>query len=87
MSAPDELVDRIRNILVERLFLELPAGEPAADESLTEKHGVDSVRLFDLVVGLEDDFDIRFDDAELALKNFDTVNAIAARVHAKMNGG
>ncbi len=81
---PADLENRIKQILVERLFLEISPESLPAGESLTENHGVDSVRLFDMVVGLEEDFAISFEDEELTIDNFDTVHAIAERVRQKL---
>jgi acyl carrier protein len=80
----EELAGRIREIIVERLFLEIEPDDIGEDDSLTDAYGVDSVRLFDMIVGLEEDFGVSFEDEELKLKNFDTVGAIAARVAAKL---
>lgn len=83
-QAPENMESRIKEIIVERLFLDVAPEELDSGESLTDAHGVDSVRLFDMVVGLEEDFDISFEDDELMLKNFDTVKSIAARVSEKL---
>ncbi|MBN1256337.1 MAG: acyl carrier protein [Planctomycetes bacterium] len=85
-DAPGELHKRIAEIVVERLFLAVAPEEIAPDESLTLKYGVDSVRLFDMVVGMEDDFEITFEDEELTLENFDSLARIAAKVAAKQAG-
>ncbi len=84
-EAPENLEERIREILVERLFLEVEPAAIGADESLTETYGIDSVRLFDMVVGLEEDFGISFEDTELDIPGFDTVTAIARRVREKLD--
>jgi acyl carrier protein len=81
---PPDLKNRIAEILVERLFLDVPPADIGENESLTLKYGVDSVRLFDMVVSLEDDFEISFEDDELVLENFDTLNRIADQVQQKM---
>lgn len=79
----EEIVNAVRPIIVEQLFLEIRPEELGEDDSLSEKHGVDSVRLFDMIVGLEDEFEISFEDQELAVKNFDTVRAVADKILAK----
>lgn len=84
MDASAELTDRIKAILVERLFLDVDPAELRDHDSLTDTYGVDSVRLFDLVVGLESDFDITFEDSELVVRDFDTVAHIVQRVHDKI---
>ncbi len=80
-----ELAKRIKEILVERLFLDVDPASLDSAQSLTESYGVDSVRLFDMVVGLEEDFSVSFEDEELTIENFDTVAAIAGRVREKLD--
>ena len=80
----DELKDRIAEIVVERLFLDVSPADIGHDESLTLAYGVDSVRLFDMVVSMEDDFGISFEDDELTLENFDTLDRIDRRVREKL---
>jgi acyl carrier protein len=81
---PADLRARIAAILVERLFLSLDPGSIGPEESLTLKYGVDSVRLFDTVVSLEDDFDISFEDEELVLEHFDSLDRMAGKVREKL---
>ena len=81
---PEDLIDQIRKIAVDRLFLSIAPEELIVDESLTDSYGIDSVRLFDMVVGLEDDFEISFADQELKIENFDTINDIAKKVAEKI---
>ena len=80
-----QLAKRIKEILVERLFLDVDPTSVESAQSLTESYGVDSVRLFDMVVGLEEDFSLSFEDEELTIENFDTVATIAARVREKLD--
>lgn len=80
---PNELEARIAEIIVERLFLPVDPADIALEESLTIRHGVDSVRLFDMVVGMEDDFEVTFEDDELNIENFDSILKIAASIRAK----
>ena len=83
-AVPPNLEPQIKKIIVERLFLEVDPPSLKSDERLTESYGVDSVRLFDMIVGLEEDFQISFEDDELILDNFDTVQSIVERVAAKI---
>jgi acyl carrier protein len=83
-EVPDDLQSRIAGIIVERLFLDVKPGDIEPGESLTAKYGVDSVRLFDMVVGMEDDFDITFEDDELKVERFDSLERIANEVKAKL---
>ena len=81
----DELLVRVKAVVIDRLALDIAADrlDPAA--RLADAYGVDSVRLFDLVVGLEEDFGVSFEDWELKLDHFAAVNDIVARLQAKMD--
>ncbi|MHC4870518.1 MAG: acyl carrier protein [Planctomycetota bacterium] len=78
-----EIKDKVAEIMVERLFLPVEASAIAPEESLTLKYGVDSVRLFDMVVGMEEDFDVSFEDEELTLENFDNLEKICRKIIEK----
>ncbi len=85
MSQPLEAIEgRIKEIIIASLFLDIDTDGLDATESLTETYGVDSVRLFDMIVGMEEAFQISFEDEELLLENFDTVRAITDRVRDKL---
>ena len=84
MSGNDEIPGRVRNLAVERLALGVAPDDLDPKAGLAEVYGVDSVRLFDLIVGLEDDFGVSFPDNELKLANFATVEAIVERLRAKL---
>ena len=42
-----------------------------------EAYDIDSVNLFEIVVGLEEVFDVSLEDADFSLETFSTVNNIA----------
>ena len=77
------LKSRIKNMIVERLFLPVAPDSIADDASLMETYDIDSVALFELVVGLEDEFEVSMEDMEFSPANFETVNAMAALIESK----
>jgi acyl carrier protein len=79
----DELKTRIKNMIVERLFLPIAPSTIEDNAPLMETYDIDSVALFELVVGLEDEFDIAMDEVEFQVDTFRTVNSIAAFVSEK----
>ncbi len=79
----NNLKSRIKNMIVERLFLPVEPDSIADDASLMETYDIDSVALFELVVGLESEFDISMEDMEFSPANFETVNAMAALIESK----
>ena len=74
---------RVKEIIVERLFLKITPEEIKDDDALMEKLGVDSVSVFEIVVGLEEVFGISFEDDEFRIETFQDVASIAANVREK----
>ena len=78
-----DLKSQIKTMIVERLFLNVAPEKIADDAPLMETFGIDSVALFELVVGLEDEFGVVMDDVDFQIDTFHTVNSIAAFVEEK----
>lgn len=81
--ASEAMKSEIKQLLVDRLFLRVRPEEIANDAPLMETLGIDSVALFELVVGLEDAYGITFEEDEFRLAHFQTVDAIADFVERK----
>ena len=79
----DELKTQIKQMIVERLFLDVSPSEMTDTAPLMETYGIDSVALFELVVGLEEEFDIELDDTDFSVDAFQDVNSIAKLVKSK----
>ncbi|HOX08604.1 MAG TPA: acyl carrier protein [Planctomycetota bacterium] len=77
------LLPQIKKLVVERLFLDVPAENIGDDDNLLEKFGVDSVRMFEIVVGLEEAFGVSFADQEFSVDRFATPRKIAEVVAGK----
>ena len=84
MSEDKSIEDKLKEMLVERLFLSVTPDEIADDDPLMEKFEIDSVRLFEIVIGLEEVFDISLEDDEFSVERFETVKAIADLVREKL---
>jgi len=81
--ASDATKQEIKELLVERLFLRVKPEEIPDTAPLLESLGIDSVALFELVVGLEDVFGITFEEEEFRLSLFKDVESIADFVELK----
>ena len=79
----DDLKSQIKQMIVERLFLNVNPQDIADDAPLMETYGIDSVALFELVIGLEEDFGVAMEDVDFQIDTFKTVNSIAAFIEAK----
>ncbi len=81
--ADEQLKQQIKEMIVDRLFLDADPAEMADDENLMENYEIDSVNLFEIVVGLEEEFDISFEDEDFSVDLFATVNNLAEYVEKK----
>lgn len=83
----DETMEcRLKKMIVDRLFMRIAPESIEDDKSLVQDYGVDSVSLFELVVGLEEEFGLRIEDKEFRLSHFQSVSALARFVRAKLAG-
>ncbi len=83
MADVAELKQQIKEMIVERLFLNVAPEDIPDDANLMETYNIDSVNLFEIVVGLEEEFEITLQDADFSVETFSTVNNIAAFVEQK----
>lgn len=79
-----DLKPRVKNMIVERLFLPISPKEIEDDAPLMETYEIDSVALFELVVGLEEEFGLSMEDEDFQVETFHTVNSIATFVGPKL---
>ena len=85
MSRPDgRIEDKIKRMIVERCFLDVEPDSIADDEPLIERHDIDSLRLFEVVVSTEEEFGISVMDEEFTVDTFRTVKDIADCVRRNM---
>jgi len=86
MADETRIEDRLKEMIVERLFLDVEPSAVADDDLLMEKFEIDSVRLFEIVIGLEEIFEISLEDDEFSIERFESVKAIADLVRDKLQG-
>ena len=75
---------KLKQMIVERLFLSVAPADIQADASLIDAYGVDSVCLLELVVGLEEAFGIVIEDGDFDVRNFISVAALRDFVMARL---
>ncbi|MFC7446473.1 acyl carrier protein [Rhodococcus daqingensis] len=78
-------VDRIRNVLEKFGRLPITIAEVAADDDLYDK-GLTSHASVNVMIGLEDEFDVEFPDALLQKSTFASIESIAAAVDSLLAG-
>lgn len=77
------LEDRLKSLIVERLFLKLSPDAIGDDDDLFTKWGVSSPHVMEIAIGLEEVYGITLEDEEFSLKKFRSVKSIAEIVRAK----
>jgi len=78
-----EVFDTLRAYLQEALRLHGDTQEVAEDDSLFLSGRLDSFSMMNLILFLETAFALTFSDLEFDVEKVDSLNAIAALVHAK----
>jgi len=56
-----------------------------ADDNICEKFGFTSLEIINVIIGIEDRYNIKVDEDDLILENFDTINKIIEYVCKKIN--
>ena len=79
-----QIESKLKNMIAERLFLQVAPSEIETDASLVTAYGVDSVCLLELVVGLEEAFGIVIEDSDFDVRNFSSVAALRDFVSARI---
>lgn len=75
---------KLKQMIVDRLFLSVAPADIQTDASLIDAYGVDSVCLLELVVGLEEAFGIVIEDGDFDVRNFISVAALRDFVNARL---
>jgi acyl carrier protein len=77
---------KIKEMIVERLFLDVAPEDIGDEDALMEKYDIDSVRLFEIVIGIEDVFGVVIDEADFDVEVFRDVKSIAGYIRTKKAG-
>lgn len=79
----DDFYAEMRELLVNDLFVELPADEIGVQDSLRDVVGVDSLGFAEIMATLEDKYGIKIEDGEFSPENFGTLERLADLVERK----
>lgn len=84
MSEEKRVEDQLKEMIVERLFLQITPDEIEDEAPLMETYEIDSVGVLEIVVGLEEVYGISFEEDEFDLEIFQSVRTIADCVREKL---
>ena len=80
-----EIENRIKTVIKKRLKLKVKMGELSKDTPLIGKGlGLDSVGVLELVVGLEEEFNIMFEDSEMSIELFENIGSLTNYISEKL---
>lgn len=78
--------NRVKKVIAERLKLNVNKGEISKDTPLIGKGlSLDSVGVLELLVGLEQEFNILFDDSEMNIELFENIGSLTNYINKKLN--
>jgi acyl carrier protein len=72
----------LKELIVERLFLDLDPSE-IEDETELAEYGVDSFLLLELIVAMEEMFEVQFEQTDITPETLKSVKALADLIRSK----
>ena len=78
----DTIASQLKELIVERLFLDM-APEDIDDNTELSEYGVDSFLLLELIVALEEVFNVKFDQSDITADVLKSVASLAELVKSK----
>ena len=78
----ESLESQLKELIVERLFLDIAPEEIETDAPLSD-YGVDSFLLLELIVALEEGFEVKFEQSDITADVLKSVASLAALVNSK----
>ncbi len=79
----ERIEDRLKELIVERLFLKIEPSEIGDEDNLAEDHGIDSLQVLEVIVGLEEEYDVSLEDEDFDAEMLQTIKSIADFVREK----
>ena len=80
--AEQNLEQALKELIVERLFLDIAPEDIETEKELSE-YGVDSFLLLELIVALEETFDVKFEQSDIKAEVLKSVKSLADLVRSK----
>lgn len=80
-----EIKLELRDIIKNRLDLELDGPEPDDDDNLFEDWGIDSIDVIDLVLAIEQEFGVKVKQGDDDVsKHFESINKLGDYIHTQI---
>ncbi len=84
-ASDGRIEDRLKQMIVERCFLDIDPASIEENEPLIKRRDIDSLKLFEIVVGTEEEFGISVMEENFSVDSFRTVKEIAECVRRHLS--
>jgi len=81
------IVQRVKGLIADRMPVKKSLTELKEDDSLVRDLGIDSLGTVELVVAIEQEFDLVVDDQDLSLDTFRSVGSVIRYIRKKLREG
>ena len=75
-----KLEDQIKQLVVDRLFLNIDPDSIGDEDDLMKIFDLDSIRRFEISIGIEMEFDLDLSEVDFDIENFTTIKRLAELV-------
>ncbi len=79
----DELDRQLKELIVERLFLDIEPESISSDSPLSD-YGVDSFLLLELIVAIEEVYGVKFEQSDITAEVLESVSSLRALLESKL---
>ncbi len=79
----DELDRQLKELIVERLFLDIEPESISSDSPLSD-YGVDSFLLLELIVAIEEVYGVKFEQSDITADVLESVSSLRALLESKL---
>ena len=81
----DAVIDRLKNILIDELFVEVPKDEIQLDDGFQTVLGLDSVSFLELRLHCEREFGIDVSEEDFSSNNFSSLHNLSTFIESQKN--
>ena len=78
----ESMEEALKELIVERLFLDIEPSEIETETELAE-YGVDSFLLLELIVAMEEMFEVKFEQSDITADALKSVSTLAELIRSK----
>ena len=78
----NDIKERVMTVVAKNALINV--GNVTEESWIGKDHGIDSIKLVELIVDLEEEFDIEVDTGSLSHQNFATIDLITGYVTSKL---